>query len=173
MKKFLILSVILLSLTSCNNTTGSQALLDESEIINLMEEKMYINQDWSITNHGEIITFSYVPEDTMAEGISFSVNTKTGTVYEYISGAPQTNLIIKDSPDFSSIYNGDIYYAEIYKIANPFLESNNLLPTSEDWIIGGYGDGYLLGEVKQGENVFFIKFDIFTKEWEEIENPFN
>lgn len=160
----------------CNNVTENQLPLEEAEIINLMNEKMDIEdiQDWNMVKNGEIFTFSYVPKDTSVEGISYSVNSKTGTVYEDISGAPQTNLAVKNSLNFTDITNGSIYHSEIYKLANSFIESNNLLPipSKDNWIEGGYGDGYLYGEVKNGDREFSIKFDVFTKEWEEIENLF-
>ena len=163
-------------LKSCNNVTEKQLPLEEAEIIDLMNEKMDIEdiQDWNMVKNGEIFTFSYVPKDTLAEGISYSVNSKTGTVYENISGAPQTNLAVKDCLNFKDITNGNIYYSEIYKLANPLIESNNLLPipSNDNWIEGGYSDGYLYGEVKNGDREFSVKFDVFTKEWEEIENSF-
>ncbi|MCT4594995.1 MAG: hypothetical protein N4A57_12100 [Anaeromicrobium sp.] len=172
----LLLIIILLLLSGCNNLTEKELPLDEAEIINLMNEKMDIKdiQDWDMEKNGEIFTFSYIPKDTSVEGTSYSVNSKTGTVYEYISGAPQTNLVVKGSLNFTNITNGDVYYSEIYKLANPFIQSKNFIPipSKDNWIEGGYGDGYLYGKVKNGDRQFFIKFDVFTKEWEEIENPF-
>lgn len=40
-------------------------------------------------------------------------------------------------------------------------------------LISGFSeDGYLLGEVKQPDQEFMIKVDVFTGQWEETHDPF-
>lgn len=169
MKLFIIL--IILALTGYENSKQITLPLKEADVKRLMAEKMHLDlAGFNFSKNGDTYSFSSKPSDPNAEGITYNVNGKTGTVYEEISGFPETNLVVKNSQNLSQIHNGEIYIEEITKLAKFILDENGLVPKNTDWISGGYGDGYLYGDVIKGNKTITIKFDIFTKEWEEIKN---
>lgn len=145
-------------------------LSGEQTIKQLMAEKMGVI-DWSMSKEGDIYSFVSVPSDPKAEGSEYQVNSRTGTVYDATSGGPQTNLIIDNAPNLKAIWNGNAYQEELLKLAGPILQSYGLVPASKTWIGGGYGDGYIYGAVLKDKTKIWIKLDLFTKEWEEIEEP--
>lgn len=100
------------------------------------------------------------------------VNPMTGTVHDSTSGSPLKSLVNKDAPDLAKITNGTAYQAELYKLAEPLLEAADLQPVNREWIEGFIGDGYLFGRVQHNDRQFTIKLDVFTGQWEEIEDPF-
>jgi hypothetical protein len=165
MKLFILL--IILAFTGYENATPNLLPLKEADVKRLMAEKMDII-DWQFSKDGDSYSFSSVPDDPQAEGITYKVNSKTGTVYESISGMPQTNLVVKNSPNLTNINNGDLFIKEITKLAKAILDKNGLIPVNSDWISGGYGDGYIFGDVKKDNKTITIKIDIFTGEWGEI-----
>jgi bla regulator protein BlaR1 len=169
MKLFIIL--IVLALTGYENSQQITLPLKEADVKRLMAEKMHMDlAGFNFSKKGEIYSFSSKPSDPNVEGITYNVNGRTGTVYYNISGLPQANLVVKNSPNLSQINNGEVYIKEITKLAKVILDENGLSPDNSDWISGGYGDGYLYGDVKKDNKTITIKFDIFTKEWVEIKN---
>ncbi len=157
-------------LTGCTNPDSVALPLKENDVKQLMAEKVDV-AGWDFSKQGDTYAFSSVPSDPNAEGITFNVNAKTGTVYENISGLPQTNLVVKDAPNLTGVSNGDKYMDELMKYSQQVLDMNGLVPDRDDWINGGYGDGYLYGDVKKDGKKITIKLDIFTKEWEEVDHP--
>lgn|GEM_PF-5445151 len=168
MKKLVVVCSIIMLLVGCSNTASITLPLEEKDVTALMAEKMDI-EGWIFSKQGDTYSFHSVPSDPSAEGITFDINANTGTVYESISGLPQTNLVVKDAPNLMQISNGEIFIGEINKIAKQVLDSNGLIPDHDDWISGGYGDGFIYGDVKKDGKKITIKLDIFTKEWKEIE----
>jgi hypothetical protein len=168
MKLFILL--IILALTGYENSTPTLLPLKESDVKRLMAEKMDII-DWQFSKDGDSYSFSSVPNDPLAEGVTLIVNGKTGTVYEEISGLPEYNLVVKNSPNLSNISNGPVYSEEMTKLAMIVLDKNGLVPDTSiysEWISGGYVDGYIFGDVKKDNKKMTIKIDIFTGEWGEI-----
>lgn len=144
--------------------------LGEQEVQQLMAEKMDV-EDWKFNRKGDTYLFVSMPTDPSANGMEYAVNALTGTVYDSTSGGPETNLVIKGSPNFKDIWNGDIYQDEILKLANSIMKSSGMVPDRKQWVSGGYGDGYIYGDLLKGNQRIYIKLDVFTKEWEEIEKP--
>ncbi|OAB36716.1 hypothetical protein PMSD_10350 [Paenibacillus macquariensis subsp. defensor] len=171
MRDIVILLLVVFSLVGSGHSTPIKLPLGEQEVKRLMSEQMAI-QGWQFSIEGDQYSFSSIPSDPNANGITYKVNSNTGTVYDSTSGGPQTNLVVKDAPNLKDITNGEVYYDEIYKIANPILKNNGLVPATKEWILGGYDEGYLYGYVKKGNQQITIKFDIFTEKWEEIKDPF-
>lgn len=171
MRSIIFILAVVFSLTGADYSTHHNLPLGENEAKRLMSEQMDI-QGWEFSSEGDQYIFSSIPSDPNANGMTYKVNSNTGTVYDGTSGGPKTNLVIKDAPNFKNISNGEVYYDEIYKLANPILKDSGLLPAMDDWIQGGYGEGYLYGYVMNNNHQITIKFDIFTKDWEEIEDPF-
>ncbi|WP_256758120.1 hypothetical protein [Cohnella sp. WQ 127256] len=174
MRRFIVLIIVvfIVVLVGCNKQSSQDEIqypLNEQDVKRLMADKMNI-EGWKLSKEGDQYLFSFIPKESGANGMSYAVNAKTGTVYDEISGGPQTNLVVKDAPNFMAITNGEDYYIELYKLANPILQSNGLVPSNKDWLTGGYGDGYLYGDVLKGNQSLSIKLDVFTKQWEQIED---
>lgn len=170
MRSIIIAMAIVFSLAGAGYSTHHNLPLGEEEAKRLMSEQMDI-QGWGFSVDGDQYIFSSIPSDPNVDGLTYIVNSNTGTVYDSTSGGPETNLVIKDAPNLKDISNGELYYDEIYTIAIPILKENGLLPAMDKWIQGGYGEGYLYGYVKKDDQQITIKFDIFTKAWEEIKDP--
>ncbi|MGD8190930.1 hypothetical protein ACQCN2_13210 [Brevibacillus ginsengisoli] len=99
MKNIFIVCFMIMMLTGCNTTTSIKMPLEEQDVKHLMAEKMDID-GWKFSKQDDTYSFRSVPSDPNLEGITLEVNAKTGTVYERISGMPQTNLVVKDAPNF-------------------------------------------------------------------------
>ncbi|GED69984.1 hypothetical protein BRE01_36860 [Brevibacillus reuszeri] len=170
-KKFIVVCSLIMFLVGCANTETITLPLEEKDVSQLMAEKMDI-AGWNFSRKDDTYSFRSVPSDPNAEGVTLDVNAKTGTVYERTSGLPQTNLVRKDAPNFLQVTNGEIFKSEINKMAKQVLDKNGLTPDNDNWISGGYGEGFIYGDVKKDGKKITIKLDIFTEEWEEIDNPF-
>lgn len=171
MRNIIMLLAVIFSLAGSGHSAQLNLPLGEKDAKRLMSEQMNV-QGWEFSVEGDQYLFSSIPSDPNTDGITYKVNSNTGTVYDSTSGGPETNLVMKDAPNFKNISNGEVYYDEIYKLANPILKKNGLVPALDEWILGGYDEGYLYGYVKKDDQQITIKFDIFTEAWEEIEDPF-
>ncbi|GGG10787.1 hypothetical protein GCM10010912_63990 [Paenibacillus albidus] len=168
MKKMAAVLGIVLILAGCSASSSAAELpLDEQEVKSLMAEKMKV-QDWQFSQKEDQFIFSSNPSDTGANGTTYGVNANTGTVYDETSGMPLTNLVMKAASGFTDIQDGNKYLAQLVELSQAILDDNGLVAASENWIQGGYKDGFLYGDVTKDEQAMSIKFDVFTKEWSEI-----
>ncbi|MCJ8013681.1 hypothetical protein MUG84_18305 [Paenibacillus sp. KQZ6P-2] len=164
------ISILMLCCMSGWNPSPHVMPMGEQEVTRLMALKMDVN-GWDVTRKGDTYLFTSRPADPEANGRTYAVNAKTGTVYDETSGGPETNLYIKESPNFKDIWNGTTYWKEILKLANAAIAHTGMVPDRELWVSGGYGDGYVYGDVLKDHKRVYIKLDVFTKKWEEIEKP--
>ncbi|WP_058304117.1 M56 family metallopeptidase [Gorillibacterium timonense] len=144
-----------------------ESSLDEATTKRLMAERMG-TEGWTFAMKDDQYSFTSHPQETDVQGMTYRVNPITGTVYDETSGGPQTNLLIENAPNLKDITSGTAYLEKLKSLSLPFLSDFGLTPVGEDWLGGGYGDGYLYGTVKKDGETIEIKFDVFTQEWEAL-----
>jgi len=169
-KSILISILLICSMAGGWRSTAPHLPLNEKEVRQLMAERMDL-EGWKIIRKGNVYTFWSVEAAANSNGMGYGVNAMTGTVFDSVSGSPLWNLLYKDAPDLEKISIGEIYQQEVLKLANQAIKDSGMMPDRKQWVSGGYGDGCIYGDVIKDQQRIYIKLDVFTQQWEEIEDP--
>ncbi|GIO29145.1 hypothetical protein J2TS6_02860 [Paenibacillus albilobatus] len=168
--KSILISILLICSMAGSWHPSTHLPLNEKEVRQLMAEHVNID-GWKMARKGHIYTFWSVPEAPSSNGLSYGVNAMTGTVYDAVSGGPLWNLLIKDAPDLDKIVSGEQYQKVILKLADQAIKTSGMTTDRKQWVSGGYGEGFIYGDVIKDHRRIYIKLDVFTQQWEEIEDP--
>lgn len=87
MRNIIIVMAIVFSLAGAGYSTHHNLPLGEEEAKHLMSEQMDIH-GWKFSVDGDQYIFSSKPSDPNVDGLTYIVNSNTGTVYDSTSGGP-------------------------------------------------------------------------------------